>query len=227
MKIRPHRGVASFILALLIRLLGMTWRIEWTGQEHLERARALSPRIIFTFWHGRLLVLSFSHRGRNVQVLASEHYDGDLMGRIIARLGFGHLKGSTTRGGARALRQLSAVLKRGLDVGLTVDGPRGPRGVVQPGAIGLSRLSAAIIVPVSNSASRRWLLRSWDRMQLPAPFARVIIAYGEPFEVPAGTRTGELESYRIRLQERLRELTAGLDRRMGYSGERVWPHADS
>ena len=221
-----HPGLASFFSALMIRCLGLTWRIEWRGLEHHERARNGSGPVVYAFWHGRLLVLSWSHRRRQIQVLASDHRDGDLMGRTIARLGFGHLKGSTTRGGAKALRELKEALGRGLDVGLTVDGPTGPRGVVQQGATELARLAGAVVLPVSNAARRRILLRSWDRFQIPAPFTRVVIAYCEPLAVPPGAGPEERERLRRELEDRLHRLTADLDRELGYTGKDVWPHAD-
>jgi lysophospholipid acyltransferase (LPLAT)-like uncharacterized protein len=227
MKLRLNPRVTSFFASLLIRMLGVTWRIETRGEEHLERARRISERVIFAFWHGRLLVLSWSHRNRNVHVLASEHYDGDLMGRTIEHLGFGHLKGSTTRGGARALRELRGVLAGGNDIGLTVDGPRGPRGKVQQGATELSRLAGSAVVPITDTASRRKIFRSWDRFQVPGPFSKVTVAYGEPVFVPPGTGAEEREMLRAELEERLAELTASLDREMGYTGEDVWPHADN
>ncbi len=210
----------------MIRLLGLTWRIEWRGMENYAAGRSMSKQVIFAFWHGRLLVLSFSHRGRRIQVLASEHQDGDLMGRAIKWLGFGHRKGSTSRGGARALRELAKVLKEGLDVGLAVDGPRGPRGVLHQGAIELSRMTGSAVVPISSTSRPRRLFRSWDRFQLPAPFARVAVAYGEPMLVPDGADREERERLRIELERRLNELTAALDGASGYAGEEVWPHAD-
>jgi lysophospholipid acyltransferase (LPLAT)-like uncharacterized protein len=219
-----RRKLLSRLGSLVIRLLGFTWRIEWRGEEHLERARELSDQVIFCFWHGRLLVLSYTHRRRDIQVLASEHPDGDLMGRTIRRLGFGHLKGSSTRGGARALRDLSRVLREGFDIGLTVDGPRGPRGSVQQGAIELSRMTGSAVIPLSNSSRPRKLFRSWDRFQLPLPFARVVVSYGEAFAVPSDAGEGERERYRLMLEERLDGLTSGLDRAMGYRGKAAWPH---
>jgi lysophospholipid acyltransferase (LPLAT)-like uncharacterized protein len=224
MRIPIHIGATSFLGSQMIRLFGITWRIEWRGLEHLSTARDMSSQVIFAFWHGRLLVLSFSHKHRNIQVLASEHQDGDLMGRTITWLGFGHLKGSTTRGGARALRDLSTVLRAGLDVGLTVDGPRGPRGVVQQGAIELSRLTGSAVVPISDAARPRRLLRSWDRFQVPYPFARVLISYGEPFIVPRDAGEEEREGFRLLLEERLRSLTALLDTSVDHRGPDVWPH---
>lgn len=226
MRIRVSSTVVSFLGALVIRVLGATWRIEWRGLDKVAEARRLSSQVIYAFWHGRLIVLSYSHRHRRVQVLASEHPDGDLMGRTIVRLGFGHLKGSTTRGGASALRDLSSVLREGLDVGLTIDGPRGPRGVVQQGAIELGRMTGSAIVPITNSARPRVLFKSWDRFQLPLPFAKVVIDHGEPFLVPAGTERGERERYRLGLERRLAELTSELDAALGYEKGDVWPHED-
>jgi lysophospholipid acyltransferase (LPLAT)-like uncharacterized protein len=226
MGIPIHRGAASFFGALVIRLLGMTWRIEWRGLEHLERARAMSSQVVFAFWHGRLLVLSYSHRHRDIQVLASEHPDGDLMGRTITWLGFGHRKGSTTRGGARALRELSSVLRDGLNVGLTIDGPRGPRGVVRQGTIELSRVTGSAVVPITNAARPRRLMRSWDRFQIPYPFARIVISYGEPFVVPRDAGEEDRERFRVLLEERLRDLTADLDSDLSFRGMDVWPHED-
>ncbi len=221
------RKWSSFLAAMVIRLLGLTWRIEWRGLENLESARRMSSQVIFSFWHGRLLALSYSHRNMDIQVLASEHPDGDLMGKIIERLGFGHLKGSTSRGGARALRELSSVLKNGLDIGLAVDGPRGPRGMVQQGAVEASRFTGSAIIPLTNTARPRSLFNSWDRFQVPLPFSRVIVAYGEPMVVPGDSGGEERESLRLRLQEELKELTRELDRDFGYEGVGVWPHEDN
>jgi lysophospholipid acyltransferase (LPLAT)-like uncharacterized protein len=226
MKIHLPRGFTAFFGALMIRLLGLTWRIEWRGMENYAAARGMSKQVIFAFWHGRLLVLSFSHRGRRIQVLASEHQDGDLMGRAITWLGFGHLRGSTSRGGARALRELAKILEEGLDVGLTVDGPRGPRGVLHQGAVELSRMTGSAVVPVSNTARPRKLFRSWDRFQLPGPFSRVTVAYGEPMLVPDGADQEERERLRLELQRGLNELTTALDSASGFTGEEAWPHAD-
>ena len=226
MKIPYHAGTAAVLGSLVIRLLGLTWRIEWHGSERLERAREMSKQAVLGFWHGRLLALSYTHRGRRAQVLASYHPDGDLMGRIAVHLGFGHRKGSTSRGGAAALRDLSRLLREGYDIGLTVDGPRGPRGVVQQGAIELARMTGSAVIPITNAARRRRLFTSWDRFQLPCPFAKIIVAYGEPFLVPPDADRDERERLRLRLEKELASLTAELDRDLGYSGPDVWPHED-
>jgi lysophospholipid acyltransferase (LPLAT)-like uncharacterized protein len=207
MRVPLPRGVLAFFASILIRILGFTWRIEWRGNEHLERAREMSPQIIFSFWHGRLLVLSYSHRKKDIQVL-----------------GFGHVKGSTTRGGAKALRDLSSVLRRGFDIGLTVDGPKGPKGRVQQGVIELSRMTGSAVLPVSNAARPRKLFASWDTFQFPRPFAKVLVGYGEPFVVPSGATVEERERWRTDLEASLTKLTADLDIALDYCGAGVWPH---
>ena len=226
MRIRVHPGIASFVGSLVMRLLGFTWRIEWRNVENLEKARSLSKQGVVSFFHGRLIVIGYALRAWGITVLASEHPDGDIMGRAVAWLGWGHVKGSSSRRGAAGFRELAAVLRTGRDVGLTIDGPRGPRGCAQQGATELSRMTGAVVIPVSNSARRRRLLSSWDRFQIPGPFAKVVIAYGEPFVVPSGSDRGAREEARLRLERTLGELTAELDRSLGYDGTDVWPHED-
>ncbi len=226
MKIRVNPGAASLAGSLLIKGMGLTWRVETRGLDHLDDARSLTGRVIYAFWHGRLLALTWAHRNRKIHVLASEHYDGDLMGRTIERIGYGHLKGSSTRGGARAVREMRKVLSDGYDIGLAVDGPRGPRGRVQQGATELSRLTSTPVIPVSATARGRKLLGSWDRFQVPLPFARIVVEYAEPVVVSGSAGADEREQKRLELERRLSELTSRLDRDMGYEGGEVWPHED-
>ena len=218
MRIRVHPAVASFIGSLAIRFLGMTWRIEWRNIENLEKARALSKQGIVSFFHGRLIVIAYAHRKWGISVLASEHPDGDIMGRSVAWIGWGHIKGSSSRRGAAGFRELAAVLRSGRDAGLTIDGPRGPRGCVQQGATELSRMTGSVVIPVSNSARPRRVLSTWDRFQIPGLFAKVVIAYGEPFIVPSDSDREMREEYRLRLERTLGGLTAELDRGLGYDG---------
>jgi hypothetical protein len=227
MRIRiAHPGFVGVLGAFFLRLLGHTWRIEVRNFEHLAEARALAKQGILSFLHGRFLVILWSHRSRGIAGLFSLHQDGDMVGRVAVPLGWIRVSGSSTRRGAGALRDLAASLRRGLDTGLTIDGPRGPRGVVQQGAIELSRMTGSAVIPVSNAAVPRRLFRSWDRFQLPAPFAKVVVAYGEPFVVPSDADPDERERYRLRLERTLHELTADLDRSLGYRGSDVWPHED-
>lgn len=226
MKIPVHRGAASVFAAIIVRCIGFTWRIENRNLDNLDKARELSSTGVISFWHGRLLIVAYTHRKWGMAVLASEHPDGDLAGRMVARLGWKHVKGSSTRRGAVGFRELAAVLRSGHDVGLTIDGPRGPRGVAQQGATELSRMTGAAVIPLAAAARPCRMFESWDRFQLPGLFAKVVVAYGEPFVVSAGADREEREKSRLRLERSLCELTAEIDRAIGYEGSDVWPHED-
>jgi lysophospholipid acyltransferase (LPLAT)-like uncharacterized protein len=197
--------------SLTIRGLGYSWRSRTYGEEYLQRARDHHPAVIFAFWHGRLLALSFTHRNRAIQVLASEHADGEMMGQTIRRLGFGHVRGSSTRGGARAIRRLVGKLEEGLDLGITVDGPKGPKFVVKPGPLEIAKLSGAAIIPITASSTRHWTFHSWDAFEVPKPFSRVSVRYGEPVVVPPDAGADELEAKRLALEDILRDITAAND----------------
>jgi lysophospholipid acyltransferase (LPLAT)-like uncharacterized protein len=164
--------------ATVIRMLGSTWRIRTEEEQQLAIARSLSPQVIFVVWHGRLLPLAFTHKNRLIHVLASEHTDGEMVGQTIRRLGFGHVRGSSTRGGTRAILELAEKVRAGYDVGLTVDGPRGPRGVVKSGVVEVARQTGAAILPLTTASDRHRTFKSWDAFELPAAYARVVVRYG-------------------------------------------------
>lgn len=205
-------GVIAVTGATLIRAFALTWRIGWTHEERLAAARRHAPNVIFAFWHGRLLPLCYSHRNQNIQVLASRHRDGEMLGQVIRRLGFGHVRGSSTRGGARAIRELAGKIESGLDLGITVDGPKGPRYVVKPGPIQIAKLTGSAIVPITTSSRRHKTFSSWDAFELPLPFTRVRIAYGEPVTVPAGADDALMEAKRLEVEDALNRVTDENDR---------------
>jgi lysophospholipid acyltransferase (LPLAT)-like uncharacterized protein len=190
-----------------IRCLGHTWRIQMDATDTLRNARQLSPNVVFALWHGRLLPLLFAHRNRSIYTLASEHRDGELMGQTARRFGFGHVRGSSTRGGTRAILGLVEKLEQGYDVGITVDGPRGPRYRVKPGMVQIAKMSGVPIVPVTAGSRHHKTFGTWDAFELPYPFTRVRVAYGEPLIVPADADDDELEEKRLELETVLKSLT--------------------
>ena len=151
----------------------------------LEKLRAAKHSFIFSLWHGHLLPLLWYHRDQGVVVLISEHRDGELVARAASSLGFGLIRGSTTRGAGRALISIVRVLQAGGEVAITPDGPRGPAAKFAPGALVAAHRSDSFILPVVAVADRAWRLKSWDRFLIPKPFARVTIAYGNPTKVLA------------------------------------------
>ena len=190
----------------LINALGHTLRWRVTGLEHLERIRAEGHQPIMAFWHGRILPATFYFRRRGIVVITSENFDGEWIARIIERFGFGTARGSSSRGARKAILQLARDMRAGHPAGFTVDGPRGPARVAQPGAVWLAKATGNPVLPFHLEASRHWTLRSWDRTQIPKPFSTVGIAIGEPFHVPGDADEAALESARADLDARLRAL---------------------
>lgn len=174
-------------------MLGRTWRIRVVNGEYVRDLRRAERSFIFALWHGQLLPLLWHHREQGVIILISEHRDGELVARTAESLGYGLIRGSSTRGADRALISLVRELQAGHEVAITPDGPRGPAGTFAPGALVAAQRSDSFILPVAASADRAWRLRSWDRFIVPKPFARVTIAYGTPTQVLATTSRGAAE----------------------------------
>lgn len=171
----------------VLRALAATWRIRVVGGEHIERLRREERPFVFACWHGELLPLLWHHRKQGVHVLISEHRDGELVARVAEGLGFRTVRGSTSRGGGRALLTLSRLLEGGHEIAFTPDGPRGPARRYAPGALVAAQRAGAPVLPVAAAASRAWRLRSWDRFLVPQPFARVTVAYAPPAYVEGAT----------------------------------------
>jgi lysophospholipid acyltransferase (LPLAT)-like uncharacterized protein len=209
---RFEMGALAFVGSVVIRCLGHSWRIGEEGLEMEVRAREHAPNVIFAFWHGRLLPLCFTHRNRAIQVLASEHRDGERIGQTIRRLGFGHVRGSSTRGGTRAIFDLMEKLRAGFDLGITVDGPRGPRYVVKPGLIQIAKMSGAAVLPITAASRRHKTFTSWDAFELPYPFTRVRVRIGEPVIVPPNADSTQVEEKRLELERTLKSITEAIDR---------------
>jgi lysophospholipid acyltransferase (LPLAT)-like uncharacterized protein len=203
------RAQAAIIAALgywVINALGHTlrWRVE--GFQHFEGIFAAGRQPVMVFWHGRILSATFYFRRRGIVVMTSENFDGEWIARIIERFGYGTSRGSTSRGGRRALLQLVRDLEAGRPAGFAIDGPRGPAKVAQPGAIWLAGETGHPILPFHLEASRFWELRSWDRTQIPKPFSTVALVVGEPLQVPKRLSGDAREEVRQKVEARLRAL---------------------
>lgn len=170
---------------VFVRMLGATWRIRVTNDESFKKLREAGKPIVFVLWHGQMLPLLYQHRGEGIVVLISEHGDGELIARIATSLGFGTVRGSTSRGAARALLGLVRVLNEGRDLAITPDGPRGPAKSFAPGPLIVAQRTGAPIIAAAVSASSAWRLKSWDRFMIPRPFARVSFAYSDPVYIDA------------------------------------------
>jgi lysophospholipid acyltransferase (LPLAT)-like uncharacterized protein len=179
--------------ALLIRLWGATLNVEWIGTENLREVERTGRGHIWTFWHGGLLTLAYGYRGKGIVVLVSSHKDGEIISQIICRLGYGVVRGSSTRGGMRALMQMARVGRQGHTLAVTPDGPRGPRRELQSGVLHIAQRSGLPIVPMAVEAVRRTELASWDRFLIPHPWSRVVIVLGPPIWIPSDWEAAEVE----------------------------------
>ena len=190
----------------LINALGRTLRWRVDGLHHLDTILASGRQPIMAFWHGRILPATYFFRRRGIVVVTSENFDGEWIARIIERFGYGTARGSSSRGGVRAILQIKRDMARGRPAAFTLDGPRGPARVAQPGAVWLARATGNPILPFHLEAARSWTARSWDRTQVPKPFSTVALAVGEPLDVPPDLPDDELDGARLELERRLRVL---------------------
>jgi lysophospholipid acyltransferase (LPLAT)-like uncharacterized protein len=182
----PWRERAALLAGRgFLNVLARTWRVRVVNGEAVQQLRASKLPFIYALWHGHLLPLLWHHRDEGVVVLISEHRDGEIVARAAESLGYGLIRGSTTRGADRALIALVRELQAGREIAITPDGPKGPAGKFAPGALIAAQRSGTFILPVAASASRAWRLKSWDRFMIPKPFARVTVAYGAPTKVLA------------------------------------------
>jgi len=196
----------------LMRAGAATMRRRDVGRAYPDGCWAKGERVIFAFWHGRLLMMPFAYPGATAEILISQHRDGEYITRIAERLGFTVQRGSGTRGGARAFRQLVHALKEGRNVVVTPDGPKGPSRRVKSGVVELSRLSGMPIVPAAFGAHPRIVLRSWDRFVIPYPGARGVYVWGAPLYVPPDLSKEEAARFRSVLADRLDGVTLAADR---------------
>jgi lysophospholipid acyltransferase (LPLAT)-like uncharacterized protein len=194
-------GIASPLIGALCRTL--TWEVE--GAEHYESVVRTGRQPILAFWHGRILPSLYYWRDRRIVVITSHNFDGEWIARIITRFGYGTARGSSSRGGARALVQMRRDLAEGKPVAFTVDGPRGPARVAQSGAVWLAGATGHPVIPFHIEADRFWTTKSWDRALIPKPFARMRVAIGAPFNV-AGTSEAIVEGARLTLERSLQDL---------------------
>ncbi len=192
----------------LLRLWSATWRVDEQPRRAIDARRAAGGRsTVYVMWHSRILLGATTQRGLGLHVMISQHGDGEVIARIVRRLGFTPIRGSTTRGGREALHEATRALDAGSDVAITPDGPRGPRLVVHPGCVLAAMRSGAPIVPVGFDARSSRRLRSWDRFVVPRLFTRVAVRFGAPLDVPRDLDPEGVAAWCVRVQEALLHVT--------------------
>jgi lysophospholipid acyltransferase (LPLAT)-like uncharacterized protein len=192
---------------LAVRLLARTWRIRERNADGWRKMRAERKPWVFALWHAVLLPIAYKHSNEGVAVLVSQHRDGELIARVLAAWGNSTVRGSTTRGGSRALLAMIHELEQGVPVAVTPDGPKGPAREFQAGALIAAQRAGVPVIAMAVHADRAWRLKSWDTFMIPKFFARVTFAYGDPTMVggssprEAAAETARFEAIMRRAQE--------------------------
>lgn len=181
------RKLVPYLVYSYVSLVGWTTRQRVLRGDVPEKLHAAGERFIYAFWHQRQVYFTWSHRGVEAAVLVSKSKDGEMIARTMELSRIDAVRGSSSRGGAAAAREMVDILRSGRDVGITPDGPKGPAREVKEGAVRVAQLSGAPIVPIANALSRRIeVAKAWDRFQVPLPFGRAVVIYGEPVRVREG-----------------------------------------
>jgi lysophospholipid acyltransferase (LPLAT)-like uncharacterized protein len=203
--------IAEKFTWLLILLFGKMGRISARNRHYWDQLESSGQPFIVLLWHGKMLLPMYVHRNENLSVLISEHQDGELIAQNVKRLGYRTTRGSSTRGGSRAFRDMLRELHNGIKCVILPDGPKGPRHVVKMGAILLAQISGAALIPVTFSAQKPIELKTWDRFTFWWPFSSLCIAYGKPFKIPRRLDGQESEQYRKQVQDEMNKLQEEAD----------------
>jgi lysophospholipid acyltransferase (LPLAT)-like uncharacterized protein len=197
---------ADLAFYISIKLLGRTARFEVEDYTHHEDVGRAGKLPIMAFWHEFIFLTTYWWRERAIVVLTSQSRDGEYIARFIQRLGYGAVRGSSTRGAVGAVIELARQLRGGRAVGFVVDGPKGPRRKAKMGAVLLAKRTGHPVLPFVTAPHKYWTVSSWDRLQIPKPFTRAKIIVAAPIYVPADASDPMLEAFQTQLQSALEDL---------------------
>lgn len=196
---------------LLVRLIGPTLRYEVTVEEGGPPGGWIQPAV-WVFWHRCIVPATWFFRDKKIGVMTSSSFDGEYIARIITKFGFEAVRGSSTRGGVRALLGMHTVCEDGRTAAFTIDGPKGPRYVAKPGPVLLARNTQTPLVAFHLAVERAWVLNSWDRLMIPKPFSRVALHISRMMFVPKNASHEELASYHEQMQAALDRVRESAER---------------
>lgn len=204
--------------AFVLRAIGFTCRLEVRNREFLEDAIAQHGRVLIALWHESLGLAIWFFAGRGYHTITSLSFDGELAARLCEQFGVHALRGSSTRGGLRALVQMQRALEADITAGITLDGPKGPRREAKPGVAALSARTGAPIVPTALVARPCWRMNSWDRFIFPKPFGRIVCAHFPPIAPPENATPQSIEAKRREIEQSLNTLQTQLEEELGECG---------
>jgi lysophospholipid acyltransferase (LPLAT)-like uncharacterized protein len=187
----------------VIKIVGSTIRWQSEGDSHLQEIYQSGNRAIFTFWHGRIFPAAYYWRNRGIVVMTSMNRDGEAIAQCIQRFGYGAARGSSSRGGFRALAEMARVIRQGRDTAFTIDGPRGPRYIAKQGPVLLALKTGAAIFCFHISMKHKIQLNSWDQFQIPLPFTEAVVLKAPPIWVPPDASEEHLRGLHEQMQATL------------------------
>jgi lysophospholipid acyltransferase (LPLAT)-like uncharacterized protein len=205
---RIQLTLVSWIVPALLRLIGCTLRTTMTYEEGAIQSLAEVYPGIFPFWHRCVLPATWLYRNQHPAVMTSRSRDGEFIARVISRFGFIPVRGSSSRGGERALRKMNKLLAEGNAVAFTIDGPRGPRYVAKRGPVILARMSGTPITGFYVAVEHAWVLNTWDALMVPKPFSRIYVRFARKIFVPPDADDEAMEQYQAEMQAALERITA-------------------
>lgn len=210
--------LADLVFFFAISLIGATIRFEIEGWENFESIKQTGNVPVYTYWHDRIFLGVYFWRNRNIVAMTSQSLDGEYIARCSQRLGYGAIRGSSTRGGSRALVEMIKLMRKGNAMAFAIDGPRGPRYEAKPGPVLLAKKTGNPILPFAIESRKYWTVNSWDKMQIPKPFSRALTIIGEPIYVSDDADETELNLKLKELQRSLDDLT---EQGKAWSGRKV------
>ena len=208
----------SLLGSMYVLFVYKTSTIDLKNRKHIESLFKKNESFIYAFWHDQLLMCPLTWQSEfEIKVLISKHRDGDIIAKLISNLGFKAIRGSThkagktkNKGGLLSARQMIKSLKKGISIGISPDGPKGPRHKVSDGILSISRLSNASILPVGIGFKKKWVLNTWDKFIIPKPFNQITIIWGEP--LPALKNEKSINQIKSKLESTMYNLTKRANR---------------
>lgn len=197
----------SYIGLLIVKILSSTYRIRVMNPEIELNVLKRGQVPIYASWHQRFFPgITFFGRRRPISIMVSQSRDGEFISRIVSMLGWHPVRGSSSRGGREALKEIYTLVHNGYKIAHIVDGPRGPLGVIKPGLLIIAQISGMPIIPTITSAEKKWTFNSWDRFIVPKPFSRIIIRFGDGIYVPKNLKGGDFEEKRSFVERTFKNL---------------------
>ena len=211
---RLIQTLLSLIGSIYVLTVYKTSKVNLKNRKKIENLLERNESFIYSFWHDQLLMCPLTWQSNsNIKVLISKHRDGDIIAQLISNLGFEAIRGSThktnkikNKGGLLSARKMIKSLKNGISIGISPDGPKGPRHKVSEGILSISRLSKSVILPVGIGFKKKWVLNTWDKFIIPKPFNEITVIWGDP--IPAITNEKNNNQFRTKLESKMNNLTA-------------------